>query len=105
MTHELEDVERPTFTLDLDTPDVNIKPLHTMIRHKSEKVKLPDCYYKFEVEFYDTVKQCAEYIDKLQDTDLRIKYTKRLSKIFISRHKVNVMQLFRELVNLNMKGR
>lgn len=97
----MEVVSPHTFMIDLDTPE-EMKPLPYTLgksKSKSERIKQIDYYPKFEVEFFDTVKDCAEYIDKLHGAEERLEYTKRLNKIFVSREKASVMNLFRELVN------
>lgn len=88
------------FMIDLDTPE-EMKPLPYTLgksKSKSDRIKQIDYYPKFEVEFFDVVKSCAEYIDKLLDANERLEYTKRLNKIFVSRNKPNLMNLFRDLV-------
>lgn len=60
-------------------------------------------YPKFQVEFYDLVKDCAQYIDKLHKVEDKILYTNHLSRIFIVRHKGEAMKLFKKLVTLYMK--
>lgn len=98
------DVVSPhSFVIDLDKPD-ELMPLSlglgTRPRDKKpEKIKQIDYYPKFEVEFFDTVKDCAERIDKISDLNERLEYTKRLNKIFVIRHKPSLMNLFRELVS------
>jgi hypothetical protein len=102
------DAVEHSFKIDLDEPEV-IKPLPYKVigynrTKKSERLFLPDHYEKVEIEFFDIVKECAEYIDKIHDVNLRTKYHKDLSKIFVLRHKPTIMRLFRELVNLKIMG-
>lgn len=100
------DANRPTFIL--EEFEDNSKPLPYSLprpRNKKERVKLPDNYPKFEVEFYDVIKSCAEYIDKINCLVTRVKYNKELNKIFIIRHRGSAMRLFKELFDLlNVKG-
>jgi hypothetical protein len=96
---ELE-VSEHSFRINLD--EEYIKPLPCNMRRaksKTPRIKIPDEYPKYEVEFYEVVADCAKYIDKIQDTELRLKMHKDLSKIFVLRHRVSAMRLFRELVN------
>jgi hypothetical protein len=97
----MDAISEHSFTVNLDSED-EIKPLPPLKRDrtKRDRTTLPNIYPKFEIEFYDVVKSCAEYIDKIQNTDTRIKYHKELSKIFVIRHKASAMRLFRELVNM-----
>lgn len=89
-------------TFILEDVEDKAKPLPcTLKRKRPERVEIPSTYPKFEVEFYDVLKSCAEYIDKIQNTDDRIRYNKLLNKIFILRHRGSAMKLFRELVYLN----
>jgi hypothetical protein len=62
-------------------------------------------YPQHREDFYDIIKDCAVYIDKLKTVEDKIIYTNQLSRIFIVRHKGEAMKLFRKLVNLHMKGR
>jgi hypothetical protein len=96
--------EKPRFIIDLDTSD--FKPVPTTIRKRASKglmIKLPDYYPKYEEEFFDTVKDCASYIDRLYTVDEKINYNNRLNRIFIIRDRVSLMRLFRELANAKKK--
>lgn len=93
-----------SFKIDLEGEE-NFKPLPYTIKKpkKNHRVTLPDIYPKFEVEFFDVAQSCAEYIDKIADTKLRLKYHNELNKIFILRHKGSVMRLFIELAELRLR--
>lgn len=82
----------------LDDTKNTAKPLPSTMVKKREKINQIDYYPKFEVEFFDVVKDCAKMIDRLVDVDERIKHTKRLNKIFVMRDKMLLMQMFRDLV-------
>jgi hypothetical protein len=103
------DVVSPhSFEIDFDNVP-ELKPLpYALGKSKSpvagRKLKQIDYYPKLEIEFFDVVKSCAEYIDKLNTVEDRLYYTKELNKIFVIRHKASLMQLFRKLVNLNNTG-
>ena len=91
-----------SFTFDL-SEDVKVKPLPCSLGKRTknkrvDRIKQIDYYPILEIEFFDVLKQCAENIDKLNDVEKRLKYTQRLNKIFVIRHKGSLMQLFRELV-------
>ena len=94
-----------SFTIDLDE-ESPLKPLPYSLgkrtKSKREMIKLPETYPKFEVEFFDVIKSCAEYIDKIHCVETRIKLNKELNKIFILRHKGSAMRMFMELVNSAM---
>lgn len=95
-----------SFIINLDEEDPHVKPLPSVIRRdKRTRLSLPTMYPKFEAEFYETVAECAEMIDKISDVNLKLKYHNDLNKIFILRNKQTVMRLFRELVNFAIKGR
>lgn len=84
----------------LDNLEVSAKPLppSIKIRRRKEKINQPDYYIKYEVEFFDVVKDCAKMIDNLVDVEERIRLSKRLNKIFVLRDKMLVMKLFRDIV-------
>lgn len=100
------DAERPTFILS-DTSEPEHRPIPSSLGKRKKKyhgsVTLPDYYPKYETEFYDVVSSCAEYIDKIKCAETRLKFHKRLSKIFVIRHKGSAMALFRDLVNNAIK--
>lgn len=104
----MEALSDHSFKIDLEAEDT-LKPLPYVKRTKSKnphnKITLTDYYPKHEEEFYEMVGTCAKYIDKIRETDVRLKYHKELSRIFVIRHRESVMRLFRELVNLAYKGR
>jgi hypothetical protein len=87
-----------TFKIDLDE-EVNFRPLVlvTPKKPKSDKIKMPQTYPKYEEDFFDTLKSCAGYIDQLGTVELKIKYNKELNKIFLIRHHGSLMRLFRDL--------
>lgn len=98
------DAVRPSFILE-EPPEGSIKPLPYRLKkpkEKVERVRLPNSYPKYEVEFYDVIRTCAEYIDKIHDIDKRIKYNKDLNRIFIIRHRGAAMRLFKELFNVTI---
>lgn len=98
----MDAVSPHTFIVDLEAND-EFKPLPSQLKRKKYQgsVRLPDYYHKYEVEFYDMVNTCAQYIDKVSCPSDKLKFHKRLSKIFVIRHKGSVMSLFRELINYN----
>jgi hypothetical protein len=103
------DDEKPSFILDLNAPD-NSKPLPYLVKPKRKNgrldwYKVSDHYPKFEIEFFDIIKDCAKYIDDIESLESRVKYNKQLNKVFIIRHRGLAMRLFKELVTLKMKGR
>ncbi len=63
------------------------------------RINLPVVYPKYEVEFFETVQKCAEYIDNIPRVEDKIFYSNELSKIFIVRHHNAAMKLLRELIN------
>lgn len=83
----------------LDDTESPVKPLPYTLgkRSKGERITQPDTYSKFETEFYDVVKDCAKYIDKLNSIEDKIKYSRKLNKIFVLKEKMLLMRLFREL--------
>lgn len=102
----MDAVSEHSFVLDLDK-EVEIKPLPSVIKKpgvKAERLKVPRAYPKYELEFYETIQTCGEYIDKLSSVEERVKYHKELNKIFLIRHRGSAMKLFRELYNLTIKG-
>lgn len=108
MTHDCApEIEPPRFTIDLEEGEKHQKPLPYVLKtkNKSGRVKLATTYPKFEIEFFDTIKSCAQYIDEIVDLQTRIKYTNDLNKIFIIRHHGTAMKLFRELLNLKLNRR
>lgn len=102
----MDAISEHSFKVDLDG-DEPLKPLSYVTKKKqgnrSDRVQLPDAYPKFEIEFFDVIKSCAEYIDKISDRDTRTKYHKQLSKIFVIRHKASAMILFKELVTIQLQ--
>lgn len=93
-----------SFIINLDEEDPHVKPLPSVVR-RSKKPRPSTVYPKFELEFFETVAECAELIDKISDQNIRLKYHNDLNKIFVQRNKQTVMRLFRELVNFAIKGR
>lgn len=62
-------------------------------------IKIPHSiiYPKFEVEFFDVVKTCAEHIDRINCVTTRLARTDQLNFAFARRDKKLVMSLFKEL--------
>jgi hypothetical protein len=89
-----------SFTIDLDEerPSRPVPPVR--VGKNRQRVTLPDFYPKYELEFFETVAVCADYIDKISDVNVRLKFHNDLNRIFILRHKPTLMRLFRDLVNL-----
>ena len=76
-----------------------------MDHNRQDWLKTANVYPKFETEFYDVIKDCAEYIDGVIDIDLKLKLNKRLNKIFIIRHRGLAMAMFKQFyINPNQKG-
>jgi len=95
------EAKKPTFIVALTLND-NVKPLPSNVsrrKPRSERIFQPLQYPKFETEFFDVIKDCAVYIDKLPDSNLRLRYTKRMNRVFVERDRSLAMRLFRELVN------
>lgn len=74
-------------------------------KSRHDRIDQPAHYLKFETEFFDTVKECAELIDKLIGADERLKYSRMLNRVFVRRSKLDLMILYRQLITLAMKGR
>lgn len=70
---------------------------------KRERVDIPNLYFKYEEEFFDTVRECAIRIDKLPNNETRLYFHKTLSKVFLNRDKVLLMRLFRELITTGVR--
>ena len=63
----------------LDNTENSAKPLPSSVKlKKPERINQIDYYPKYEVEFFDVVKDCAKMIDRLVDVDERIRQTKKL---------------------------
>lgn len=93
------DAEKPSFVIDnLEELEQNHKPLpYRPRKRRSERISNPDTYMKFDESFYDDVKSCAEYIERLESVNEKIKYSKRLNKIFLLKHRGSALRLFKEL--------
>ena len=103
----MDAVSEHSFTVDMNVDDIKPLPIsmrHTKSKRKYDRITLPETYPKLEVEFYDIIYDCAEYIDKIQDIDTRVKMNKELSRVFVIRHKPSAMILFKLLVNLQFTG-
>ena len=95
--------KKPSFIIDLDAKDDNFKPLNTVYKkpvRKNNRVTMPNVYHKYECEFFDIIKSCAQYIDKLDTVDKKCEMNKKLTRIFISRHTGAAMQFFRDLFRM-----
>lgn len=88
-------MQRHSFILDLEAVD-NFRPLVYVDKNK-KRIFLEEIYHKYEVEFYDVVKDCAKMIDEIEDYETRLKYHQDLSRIFVIRHKTSLMRLFSKL--------
>lgn len=89
-----------SFVVDFEKGERSHKPLPYSLgstQGKNRRVRLPSRYEKYDSDFYDMVRSCAELIDKLTSLESRIKYTNNLNKIFIIKHKGLATNLYIEL--------
>ncbi len=60
-------------------------------------------YPKYELEFYDLLLVCVDYMEKIEDVGVKVKFNNQLNRVFIVRQRGPLMKLFRDLYNYTLK--